>query len=200
MPSMGNPGMILVGYGALLISAAVAHGEEPPALQLGSRVRVTIMEGSQGSDSNHGTRLTGRLLGLSDTALTVETSPGRPSIVVSRPSVASVERSVRRSQRKKGALIGLAVGAGAGLVIAAVDSGGSCPPPEEDFLGLCRGLQEELAGPAYAAGALLFGAAGAGIGALVAHGEKWETVPSDRLRVAFGPAHGGVRFGVSLLF
>jgi hypothetical protein len=52
----------------------------------------------------------------------------------------------------------------------------------------------------YGAAALLLGVAGAGIGALVAPGEKWESVTGDRLRVAVSPARGGARVAVSLNF
>jgi hypothetical protein len=196
-------GMTLMGLGALLVTVAAAHGEEPRALQLGARVRASVTEGSSNAGSAHSTLLTGRLLAVSETDLTIETSPGRPAVVVPRHQVAGLEQSLRPSRRKQGALIGLAVGAAAGLVLVAADhNDSSCPRPEEDFLGLCRGLQEAFSGPEYyAAGALLLGAAGAGIGALVAPGEKWETVTGDRMRVAVGPASGGgVRFVALLRF
>lgn len=192
----------LIGLVALLLSLSVAYGEEPPPLGLGARVRVLLNEPSQSASATHGKTLKGRLLGISDTAITLETSPSRAPVILSRQNVAGLELSLRRSQRKKGALIGLGVGAAAGLVLVAADSGGSCPPPEEDLFGLCRGFQEDFSGPEYyALSAALLGAAGAGIGALVAPGEKWKTVTSDRLRLAVEPARGGgVRFGVSLAF
>lgn len=35
---------------------------------------------------------------------------------------------------------------------------------------------------------------------VVAPGEKWRGVPSDRLRVSVAPTRGGARFGVSIAF
>ena len=195
-------GMTLMGLGVLLVTVVAAHAEELRTLPVGARVRASVTEGSPNAGAAHST-LTGRLLAVSETDLTIETSPGRPAVVVPRHQVAGLEQSLRPSRRKQGALIGLAVGAAAGLVLVAADhNDSSCPRPEEDFLGLCRGLQEAFSGPEYyAAGALLLGAAGAGIGALVAPGEKWETVTGDRMRVAVGPASGGgVRFVASLRF
>lgn len=195
MSSIGRHAVTLVGVGTLLVSTAVARAQEPRALQLGSRVRISVVEGSRAADPRHGWGLTGTLLGISDTSLTLETSPGRPPVVVSRPTVVSLELNTRRSQRKKGALIGLAVGVAAGLISAAAES---CPPPKEyQWLDLC----ESFSGPlVYATAGGVLGAAGAGIGALVAPGEKWETLAMDRVRVAVSRAHGGIRLGVSLGF
>jgi hypothetical protein len=53
----------------------------------------------------------------------------------------------------------------------------------------------------YAGGALVLGAIGAGVGALVAPGEKWEAVSSDRLGLAVGSTRGGgLKLGVSFRF
>lgn len=166
-------------------------------------MRAAVIEGSQGAGRIGGKQITGRMLDLSDAAITIETSPDRPPVVLSRKDVAGLEVSLRRSRRKKGALIGLAVGAAIGTVIMAADNGhDSCPPLDQDFLGVCRSLQEAMQAPGvYVAGALFSSAAGAGIGALIAPGEKWERVTRDRLRVAVAPTRGGgVRFGMSLAF
>jgi len=179
--------------GVVLLAAAGAQAEESAGLREGARVRASIKKVSQPAGASNLRRLTGALVGIDDSTLRLETSRDEPPVVVARQDVAKVEVSVRRSRRGKGALIGLGVGAVAGLVLMAAGNSGGCSrePCIVDF-----------SGPEYYAGsALLLGAVGAGIGALVAPGEKWETVPNDRLRVAVGPTRGGgVRFGVSLGF
>ena len=84
------------------------------------------------------------------------------------------------------------------VVVAAGGDDGSCPQPAEAFPSCI----DVASGPQYyAVGALLLGAGGALIGAIVAPGEKWEAVTGDRMRVAVGPAPGGgVRFVASLSF
>ena len=192
---------MLVGLGVAFTSLAAADAGEPQGLQPGARVRVWAHEASPGGEAV-ATRVTGRLVGIDDLVLRLETSNDHPPVVVSRRDVQKVEVSLRRGHRRKGALIGLGVGAVVAIVLMAADREevSSTCDPQVDYW--CIDFDLDTSGPEwYAAGAFVLGAAGAGLGALVAPGEKWEVVPSDRLRLAVGPARGGgFRFGVSLAF
>jgi hypothetical protein len=183
-----------IGLAALLSSVAGAHGEEPPELRPGARVRVSMRQQSQRAGEVQTVKLVGRLLDSSESAVTLE-GPDRSPLVLQRQQIERLEVSLRRSQRKKGALIGLGVGFLLGAALVTADSS-ECPPPEEVFLCL------DFSGPEYAAaGGVLAGAGGALIGALAAPGEKWGPVGSHRAQVLVGPARGGgVRFGVSFGF
>jgi hypothetical protein len=200
---MSNAGrcLTLIGLVALLLSVSGAHAEEPAALQPGARVRMLVLERSQAGAATHRREITGRLTALDDTTVSLEASPGYPPLVLSRDSIEAVEVSLRRGQRRKGAIIGGIVGAAVGVVVAVADDT-SCPEPQNpgDLFGCL--VTDEFNGPEWKAGfGLLAGAAGAGLGALVAPGEKWEAVSNDRLRVAVAPARGGgLRLGVSFSF
>jgi len=178
-----------------LVEAGEAQG-----LQLGARVRVWAMEFPRTTERTPLTKVTGRLVGIDDIALRVETSAEHPPVVVPRQDVSRIELSIRRGRRGKGALIGLAVGVVAGAVIVATDRPGSDSPNAQ----LAAIFELNLEGPEYDAGAIvLLGAIGAGLGALVAPGEKWETLTGERVRLVLGPAGGGgrgLRFGLSFAF
>jgi hypothetical protein len=181
-----------IGVAALTLWLWAAGVSAQVGLEPGTRVRVF--------DSHRW--IVGRIGSANDDAITLLEKPDSDPLVLPRSQVTRLEVSRRPSRRKKGALIGAAVGAAAGIAIVALDGGGSCPQPQEDFLGLCRSPKNEFSGPQYYAfAAALLGAAGAGVGALVAPGEKWEAVTDQRLHLSVGPARGGgVRFAASLRF
>lgn len=95
-----------------------------------------------------------------------------------------------KSNAGKGALIGLGVGGATGLILALA----TCAPDEID----CQGLEGSFG----VAGAISFGAFGAGLGALiglVAKSERWVDVPPSRWEIQVAPdPNGGVALGVRL--
>jgi hypothetical protein len=104
-----------------------------------------------------------------------------------RDAIANLERSVHPSRKLKGALIGYGVGfVTFGVAAAAMGTDGAC---YDMAVGECVALSALVALPV------------AGIGALVAPGEKWADVPSDRVRVSLAPTRGrGVSAQVSFAF
>lgn len=99
-----------------------------------------------------------------------------------------------RARTGKGALVGLGVGAGTGLILGILAAA-------EDCTGFCV----IDVGPAEIAGvSALLGGVGAGIGALVGslvRGERWRPVhPPPRGGVRLQPVVGAGRVGVAVLF
>ena len=110
-------------------------------------------------------------------------------VALAHASFQKVEMSRGRySNAGNGALIGLGLGGGTGLLLG-VAAVASCGPEE----WICPG---PAAVPVMA---ILFGGLGAGLGALLgsgSSGERWDEVP--RARVTLGPRRVG--FGLSLAF
>lgn len=165
-----------------LVSGASA--DEPPALQVGSRVRASVTETSESAAKDR--RFTGSLRGLTDTAVILETSRGRPPLVIPRQDITTLEVSVRRSQRGKGALIGFGLGALVGAIL------GAAVAEDDGFF-----TTGEVAG--------IFAAVLAPVGVLVgvaaAPGERWQAVPPDRSRIALDrPRPGAYGFSITVRF
>jgi hypothetical protein len=149
----------------------------------GARVRVTT------SDTRE--TLVGKVAGIRESALelTDVKSSAEVTPVRSLPvgALATIEVS-RGSKGRSGlfSLIGLGVGVGSALALCAGDQ--------------CRGDF----GPNTSQSAILLGAFGAGLGALVglvARHEVWEPVPKESLRVAIAPARGrGIAVALSVGF
>jgi hypothetical protein len=171
---------------ALSVSCLVsgAYAAEPPALQVGSRVRASVAETPEGATKHR--RFTGSLRGLTDTAVILETSRGRPPLVIPRRDITELELSVRRSQRGKGALIGLGVGALVGAIL------GAAVGQDDDFFtsGEVAGIFAAILAPV-----------GALVGAAAAPGERWRSVPPDRARIALDrPRSAGFGFSITVRF
>jgi hypothetical protein len=171
MLNVGRSRMALIALGALLLSGSGVYGEEAPALEPGARVRVFVTDGAQGPGAAHTRRLTGTLLGLSDTVLTLEKWPGTPAVVLPRQNVTRLDLSLHRGQRGKGALIGLGAGVGLGLLL-----GLAAGDDKPGFFAFTAG---EKAGMF----AMLLGPLGTLVGVVAAPGEKWQAVPPDRIRL-----------------
>jgi hypothetical protein len=110
--------------------------------------------------------LVGTLTAADQEIITVAPIDGSEARVFTRVDVSRLERSVRQSRKKKGALIGLGVGFAVGLAgtfILCESFGTSCPTGEGFVYGTIYGAA--------------VGALGAGVGAMVAPGEQWEDVP-----------------------
>jgi len=158
---------LCVAVGCLVVSGSVrpAHAGEAGFPAIGSRVRVHFQA----------TKRVGLLAALDEKTLTVASEGGGESNVVARADVSRLEWSVKPSRKKKGAVIGLAAGFGAGLAgtFALCNAFGTYCPADE---GLGFGLL-------YGAG---LGAFGATVGALVAPGERWAEVPMGALGAVGG--------------
>lgn len=167
--------------------ASSASAQSDSVLHAGVRVRLKSDAGAQWVQGN--------ILAVNDTLLTLETSPRSSPVVVSLEKITRLERSLRRSWRKRGAAIGLGIGAATGFILSATES---CPPPDPENIWGDNCPDFGLAQDVIAA--LVVGAVGAGLGALVAPGEKWQPVTTGPLHVTVTPHAGGLRLGLSLSF
>jgi hypothetical protein len=174
-------GRWLTGLATLLCLASTADAEEPVALQTGARVRALVTRPSQAGTQHK--KLTGTLLELSESALTLETGRGRSPVVLPRSAIESLEVSVHRSKRGKGALMGLAVGVLAGVAL------GAAANAQDDFFseGETMGIFVALMAPV-----------GTLVGLAVAPGEKWQAVPPQHNVLAPGGTAMVPRRGVWL--
>jgi hypothetical protein len=149
-----------------LASPGVALSQESTAVQIGSRVRVK----AAGADQSW---VVGKLLELPADSVRLLTSQApQESVAVATRSLASFERSYgKRSRAGKGAWIGLGVGAALGFIIGAAayeECSGFCPAPDPGPAGTGAIV------------AVLGGAFGLGVGALIGrgiHAEHWKPVP-----------------------
>lgn len=156
--------------------------QEVQTLRRGMRLRVA-------APAQVAEPIVGRLVAVDPSFLTIVTSKER--IVVRREAIQTVWRSERRSRKKKGALIGAAVGLGVAVILAATDK-------QEGFALSSEPLfsRAELA----LLYSILSVPAGAGVGALVAPGERWAVVPNSTVGAAHSQRRRGLQFSVSFRF
>lgn len=164
---------VIVVLGVLFASASGVRGEATLALKQGARVRVVIADGATRSGIAGTRTLTGGLIDLSDSLLTLAVPRATHPVVLPRQDVASLAVSLRRDQRGTGALIGLGVGVTAGILI-----GQASGDDEECFICATAEAKSFLA-------ALFLAPLGALIGVAVAPVEEWAFVPLDRVRFGF---------------
>lgn len=185
----GRTALILCG--SLLGFGSAVWGDETLTIKRGDRVRIVIADEAprpQRSDIAHDRRLTGKLLELSDSLLTIEiTRVGEP-VVLPRQDVASLAVSLRRDRRGLGALIGLGVGVGAGVLI-----GQSSGDDEDCLICFSAGYKAFI-------NALFLAPVGALIGAVAAPAEEWLFVPVDRVRFGFDAGGRGPAISVAMRF
>ena len=167
----------------LPILGARTSAEESAQLTLGSRLRVTANE-----------RVIGQLVAQDEQSLTLYTKTVRDPVVVPRSTIRRVEKSLARSQKGTGAAAGAVIGALSatvfGLVVGESCSGG------HGVDTLCFGQ-----GAVGLASAVVLVPLGTLIGAVAAHGERWQEVPIQRFTVNVMPRRGGgVAASVSLRF
>ena len=171
-PFMVNSGFLrsaIVGMSMLVIFPAVAEAAKPPVLASGTRVRATVTDPAKGKTKD----VTGTLVDLGDTTITMTVSNSRTPLVIPRENIAVLEASVKPSRKGSGALIGLGVGAVLGAAIGFAS--GDDPP----------GIVSFSAGAKAGMGAIVFGPLGAIIGAIGAPGEQWQAVPPDKVQLGF---------------
>ena len=152
------------------------YAEQSESLKPGMRLRVT-------APSQAPKRLVGILTSVDPSVLIIQTS--KEPITLRREAIRTLEFSERGGRKKKGALIGAGVGVVAALIISATTKEGDLLTPAESGL----------------AAAILFVPVGAGLGALVAPGERWVPVPA----AAAAPAdstygRGGFRLALRIRF
>lgn len=181
------------------LPAAPVNAQAASETLVGQRLRLTTNgEGSTGKVE----RIVGTLVSTDETGLTLaaaSSGSGNRTLKVSHAAVTRAEMSTRKSRKRSWALIGAATGAVIGGVLgysAPVD----CSP--NDFVCLLVYPKENQNRAQYTvAGALIFGAAGAGLGALIAPGEKWQDAGTQRLRLSLAPTpHRGARVAITLGF
>ena len=161
---MTKTGLQVVGFLVIPSFLAAASGDESAFPAVGSRIRVRALRSGS---------LVGTLSAVDDTYLTVVRTDKDAASVVARLDVTGLERSVKPSRKGRGALLGLAIGFGVGYVAAATLGNCSETPGVVDHCG--NSVWSSITGA-------MAGAAGAGIGALVAPGERWVEVPLTRER------------------
>ncbi len=171
---------------SLLVPFAGVQAQGPPSLAPGTRIRVTAL----GAGAN---KLVGTFVGARTDTLLVRTRPGWTPQGIPLASVTRLDASRgRKSKAETGAIIGgLLLG---GTVLIGIAMTPSCPPDK-----FCPG-------PSAADAALILTpiavGVGAGIGAFIGsaiHGDRWEEVPLNRLRVSVMPQRDG-RVGLGLSF
>ncbi len=150
--------------------------QEAQILTPGTRVRVA-------APAQLTKPLVGTLTAAAATSLTVETS--KQTVVVRRDAIEILWRSERRSSKKRGAVIGALVGVGVAAIVAATDS-------SNDFIF--------TKGELFLATSVLFAPIGAGVGAAVAPGERWATVPTSPVAAAHWARERGLQLNVSIRF
>ncbi len=173
------------------VPLASATAQEPPPVKVGDRVRVTAPD----------VRSAGIVQLLTTDSLVMHpeyvfvmrpenVAPNRLAIPLA--SVTRLELSMPAgSQAGQGALYGLAIGVFGGSVVGFAACEGN------DFF-------VDVASTCALAGAVILGAGGALVGAILGamiSGTRWEEVPLDQLRVSFGPQRDGrLGFGLSVRF
>jgi hypothetical protein len=118
----------------------------------------------------------GTLAGVDDERILLTVGSRQDRLVFERRDLARLERSVRPSRKRRGALIGAGVGFVGGIVF------GGAVTEWEGFVGGDFGP-----GRYFAFGAVV-AVFTAGIGAAVAPGERWAEVPRDRLQISLCPS------------
>lgn len=167
----------------VLVLVVATHGVAQE-LSVGTRLRVTRANGES---------IAGQLAALDEGYFTLEqrdASGKVKQVVVSREKVERIEISRAPSRKWRGAGIGFLVGAASGAAVGYA-AGSDCGNGQ--FLCFSRGPLAGVLG-------VFFGGLGAGIGAVAAHGEKWETIGPAHLSVSVIPVRRGAGIGVAARF
>jgi hypothetical protein len=157
-----------------VVSPLVAQVEAP--LKPGSPIRLNLHCDAK-APSVICARITGTFASLSTDTVWM-TGNGRPSAeAFPRNRIVSVERQVPSNARGRSALIGLGIGAAAGIGFSFL------------FWHECGGCEGSNPASFAAGSGAVFGLVGAGIGALVGGGSRWQLVPLDGQGVGLAWRH-----------
>lgn len=169
---------------ALLLCTALDLAAQAPPIDLVPGRRIRVHRRAE-------TTLVGDLVSMGSDSLTMTTAAA-DTLAVARASITRLDLSTgTKSKAGKGAVNGLLFGALGGALIGVLASGSD----DGDFIDFGPG---EWA----ASGALMFGAIGAGVGALIGSGQRadrWESVALPTVAIVPVPGTGsrvavGVRF------
>lgn len=149
--------------------------EEEQILAPGTRVRVA-------APAQLTKPLVGTLVAADDTSLTVETP--KQTVAVRRDAIEKLWRSERRSSKQRGAVIGALMGVGVAAFFATIGEPSIVITRKQTFL----------------AASVLFAPIGTGVGAAVAPGEQWATVPTSPLAAVFWERGRGPQLNFSVRF
>ena len=175
----------------LLVAGTITGTAQAQTLTAGTRIRVLVPALSSKPIEGIFERLRGDTL-----VVNVQAWERRLELPLS-----SVEQlkmhSGRRSAARRGAAIGALVGAAAGGIGAAATYEDPCPEGA-DFCIFDVGPVGEVV-----LSAIVFGAIGAGTGAVIGSFikvDRWETVPLDRIRISLTPRGGGLEVSAKFVF
>ncbi|MBC8423455.1 hypothetical protein H8E07_04980 [bacterium] len=171
---------------ALITSCAFSAEDEPPELELDARVRITFTHPLP-SSTHH--RITGHLVSLTETLLTVEPDTDGPLLIVPRDRISRLEINHRDISPGEGAAMGVGITLGAGMVAGLLMK--DDPPGMFSMSGETKGI---LLG-------ILFSPLGAIAGYAEASRDQWYALPPDRIRLGLGICAGaGPGLSVSVGF
>jgi hypothetical protein len=177
--------MLALAIALLVLPSLGQAQQDTTGLAPGRRIRVH-------QPDKH--TVVGNFVAIDSASLGLETTPG-DTLQIARARITGVDLSVgTKSKTGQGALSGLMYGALGGVALGLLASAGQ--DPNELFY--------VSPGAAAAGGALMFGAIGAGVGALIGSGkrtDRWEpTVWPVRVIAPGGQAGNGVALGMHLRF
>jgi hypothetical protein len=176
--------VIIVGF--TLVFAGGLPAQDPPAVPVGSRVRVAGVSGSGWSQ-------VGVVRLLRGDTLVLDVPELRVPFVMSTRELTHIEVSGGRHRHaRQGARIGGIIGAAAGLSFLIREARGGCHALDigDDWDDFRRRFCWSLAVTA----PFSMGGMGAGLGALIGLlvvNERWDAVPMDGLRVGLAPLPAG---------
>jgi hypothetical protein len=169
--------------GLPLVSAAQAGSPLAP----GARVRVR-------ATGSRAPWVHGDLVSLTSDSVSIRVANGADTVHLPRSTLAQVQVSQGIHARTgRGALLGLTIGAGTGLVLGLAAAADRCT----GFCEIDVGPEDVLALAA------LLGGVGTGIGALigaVSHGERWQRVDWTRVAGRLGPTLRGRMLRITFQF
>jgi hypothetical protein len=175
--TLHHPG---VAVSLVLLAAAPLAGvaQVAPSVVLGATVRAKPI--------GAGARwVQGNLVALTPDSVSIRVPRNGDTVSLFTGALAEFQVSQgRRARTGKGALLGLGIGAGTGLLLGIAASAESCT-------GFC---EIEVGPEDVLAVAAILGGVGAGIGALIgaaSHGERWQRVVEPHSAVRLG-VHGGM--------